>query len=308
MSEYDSQNNADAIITAVQEMHGHDSIDLGCDQNAILMPKGMKIESIKHLIDEYRVRPERREGVATMQSVESFIEYVNRFKNGHTVVFASEADPDSGRASSLHAIIDHHEAGADGQACFGRHQCKYDFPMSDEWRAWSKVDGDSMDQETFAELLEDRIFDVRSPYGEDVGESADRFANELGIRLASPAELRDLGKGLAVRVGQQATQTHNVQTGESSLQFAEEHADSTGKPLTVPGGFVLGVPVFREGRVYQLCARLRYRVSGSIRWIVKLHRSDIIYRHAFGEACELVSTETGCAVFRGQAERALPAR
>lgn len=303
------EGDAKAIIGMMRDLHGNTKVTVGPDgAEAMVLPSGLKLESIKHLIDEYRDHPERREGVATMQSVASFVDYVNRFKNENTVVFASQADHASGQNTGLHAIIDHHHAGADGQARFGRHQCRYDFPLSEEWRAWGKVDGVPMSQEEFAELLEDRIFDVRDPYDDKIGESAKEFSNALNARLASPGELRDLGKGLQVRIGQEATQLHNVQTGESTLQFSEEHKDAKGQPLRVPGGFVLGVPVFSEGRTYQLCARLRYRISGSVKWVVKLHRADILYQHAFNEACEQVQASTVCPVFRGQAERRLPSR
>lgn len=52
-----------------------------------------------------------------------------------------------------------------------------------------------------------------------------------------------------------------------------------------------------------MCARLRYRLDGGrVTWTVALHRPELVFRHAFGEACELVANETGLSVFRGSPE------
>jgi uncharacterized protein YfdQ (DUF2303 family) len=300
------ENNAQSIIDAIERLSvtGPVTVPAGAAPDGITpaiiaVQEGVKLTSLKGFIDELRQRPERREGTAVLESVESFCDYVNRFKNPNTAIFATEGD---GEEPRLRGIIDHHEQGADGKACFGRHVAAYNFPMSEQWAAWRNADGVPMTQEQFAEFLEDRLLDVREP--NEAGDSAARFSNDFAIRLATPAQLRDLSRGLSVRVNQHAAQKINTTTGETTLSFSEDHANDDGTPIAVPGGFVLGIPVFHAGDGYQLHARLRYRMSGrAVSWTVKLHRPDMVFRYAFNEAANKVAGQTECHVFRGHPEK-----
>ncbi|MDE8453326.1 DUF2303 family protein, partial [Klebsiella pneumoniae] len=83
------------------------------------------------VFDQYRTNPLRRAGTATMLSLDSLIDHVNRFKDADTVVFAD----DSRSAPSMTAVLDYHRAGASGDPRFGKHRSLYAFPLSDEWKA-----------------------------------------------------------------------------------------------------------------------------------------------------------------------------
>lgn len=294
-------SNAQAIIEAVERLAKVTTVSFpdGPEPAIAAVPEGVELKSLKYFVDELRQHPERREGRANLESVQSFCDYINRFKNANSAVFATEGD---GNNPKLRGIIDHHQQGSDGEARFGRHVAAYDFPMSEQWKAWHEADGSPMSQEQFAEFLEDRLLDVREP--SEAGESAAKFSDDLAVSLATPAQLRDLSKGLSVRVNQRAAQKFNTNTGETTLSFSEDHAQEDGTPIAVPGGFVLGIPVFHAGDGYQLHARLRYRVSGrAVSWTVKLHRPDVVFRHAFNEAADAVAKKTECHVFRGHPER-----
>lgn len=93
-------------------------------------------------------------------------------------------------------------------------------------------------------------------------------------------------------------------TGEARIHFEETHAGEDGGELRVPGGFALGIPVFRGGDLYQVPVRLRYRVSkGAILWSIALHRTDRVFDHAFEQACRLVEEATGLPIYQGRPER-----
>ena len=67
---------------------------------------------------------------------------------------------------------------------------------------------------------------------------------------------------------------------------------------------MLGIPVFRLGKRYQVCVRLRYRVgNGAVVWICKVHRTDLVFEAAFGEACADTAKATELPVFRGTPEK-----
>jgi len=293
-------NNAQAVIDAVERL-ANVKIENVEGTPLAIVPRGMELQSIKPFLDERRDHPERRTGTAVLESVDSFVEYVNRFKSEtNTAIFATDGK-DRDEPPALVGIIDHHQPGGAGEARFCLHRTAYRFPLSEQWIAWMRADGNQISQEAFAEFIEDRLLDVREP--SEAGKSAAKFAADFGLKLASPAQLRDLSRGLSVRVNQIAAQKINTTTGETTLAFSEDHAADDGTPIAVPGGFILGIPVFHAGAPYQIEARLRYRVHGkAVHWTVKLHRTDRVFQHAFDEAVALVAEKTGCVVFRGHPE------
>jgi hypothetical protein len=62
--------------------------------------------------------------------------------------------------------------------------------------------------------------------------------------------------------------------------------------------------VFQNGALYQIPARLRYRVSaGSVTWSFDLYRAQAVFDHAVDEACAHAAKETGLPLFMGSPER-----
>jgi hypothetical protein len=308
MANETNQSEVNAALQAVLPLHGANLLDnTPAAGKALALPSGMSLHSLKELVDEYALRPDRRAGTAHVESLESFAAYVNRFKNHNSAIFAGEGRRDDGGMSPcLVGVIDHHDAGPEvvdvSAARFGVHRCEYAFPVSDEWKAWHKISGQGLSLPDFAEFLEDHLADVVDP--ERAGDGAKTFAANLGLKLASPARLLELSKGLAVHAQHTAAASIDLNTGEQALQFSEKHGDAKGAPLSIPGGFVLGIPVFRLGKRYQVCVRLRYRVNGpSVTWICKLHRTDLVFEAAFAEACDATAKGTELPVFRGTPEK-----
>lgn len=87
------------------------------------------------------------------------------------------------------------------------------------------------------------------------------------------------------------------------MQFSEQHQDEKGAPLKVPGAFLLGIQVFKGGALYQVPARLRYRVTNQVvSWSFALYRTDVLFQHAFTEACETAKAQTELPLFVGSPE------
>lgn len=297
----DDMNNSDAaaVITAIEELYKPEIVTLtrGTAEAAplLVLPSGKHVVDVKSHLDARRERPERRTGIARMTTLESFVEHVKRFADEHTVIFAVDTPTEP----ALEAVLDYHQAGAAGAASWCTHRTHYRFPLSDEWTAWTKAM--EFDQRAFATFLEDRIGDVADP--ERAGEQTKEFAEQLGIALATPSALMALSRGLTIHVGQKVTQQINTSSGEVQLQFEEEHQAKQGGPLKVPGGFVIGIPVFRAGPRYSIPVRLRYRVaSGAVCWSLALLRPDLAFRDAFEKALESVAMETQLPVLRGKPE------
>lgn len=301
----ENESNAQAIIDVVQEL---DTVllqkvergdDAGGEAFVLVLPSGKKVESVKKYLDEYREYPERKTGTSKHTQIESFIAAVNRFRDASSAVYLDDFDRG---APKLLAVFDYHEPQAnEGHARFGQHRAEYAFPVSDEWKAWTSIAGKPMSQTDFAAFLEDRILDVLSP--ELAKDSARKFADDLGITLATQARLIELSKGLAVRVDSQVANAVNLSTGETQFNFAETHGDKDGAPLKVPGGFLVAIPIFRGGDRYPIPVRLRYRVQQArVVWTLSLSNVDKVFDLSINEAAAAVADKTELPVFRGKPE------
>ena len=257
-------------------------------------PNG-SLASVKKLVDEYREAPKRREGTARMQTLESFCDHVNRFKDGDSAVFANRD------GKELFAVLDYHRSTHAGQPRFGTHRTHYAFPLSDEWLAWNAKRGAQMSPGDFAEFLEDRIVDVIDPEG--ASDAVKEYGRSIGCHFASPTKLLELSRGLSIRVGTQIKNAQNLASGETHLTFATEHTDERGAPIKVPGAFVIAIPVFRSSDRFEVGVRLRYRLrEGAILWTYDLARLSTIFDTAFDDACNEVGAKTGLPVLRGLPE------
>jgi hypothetical protein len=256
-------------------------------------------------IEDWRTRPRFRAGTASLLTVESLIEHVNRFKDDDSVLFAN-----NDRASpTITAILDYHPKGATAAPRFGKHRAHYAFPLSDEWIAWHASNGlkRAMPMAEFAEFLEDRIVDVivLIPDEDSVPEELQKFINSLGgvDTIATPNKLMELSRGLQVYEDSALKQAVKLSSGEGELSFEVTHRDQDGKPLKVPSLFLIAIPVFKNGPLYRIAARLRYRKGpeGVIFWY-DLWRSERSFDDAFNEGCERVEVETGLPLLLGKPE------
>lgn len=267
---------------------------------AVLGKDGLRVVP-KSAFAEYLSHPERRTGTAAMTRLESFIAHVLRFKNGDSVVFAK----DDRTAPGLTAVLDYHDAGADGTPRFGKHRTTFPFPLSDEWKVWNKRDGDKMGMVDFAEFLEERINDVDYLESvDDLNEDIRRFIGATGLdKIASPSRLVELSRNLQIHETSNIKAVHNPSSGEGVIRFESEHTDAAGAPVDVPGLFIICIPVFAHDGYYRIAARLRYRKGPEgISFWFDLWRPDLVFDDAFDKACERVKSETGLPLLVGAPE------
>lgn len=283
-------------LGVVEELFINDDVDKKIGQ-FVAVPQGRHLESIKKFIDEYRTAPERRQGTASFSDLDSFIAHAKRFADADSALFANPL----GSSPTLTSVLDYHCATAKGAPRFGKHRGLYEFPLSDEWKAWRGKHSQGMNQATFAEFLEEHLIDVLDPAV--AGETAKALAGTLGVTFATPAKLLELSRGLSIRVGSTLKSASNLQTGEMQVQFESAHTDERGTPLKVPGAFVVGIAVFKNGAPYQLPVRLRYRLKNNeLFWFFELYRHDAVFDHAFKESCAKARAGTGLPLFFGTPE------
>lgn len=293
------------IIDAIERLSVHHPIDGVSD--AIVVPKaggGREVVDLRPMLDARADSPPRAKGTSAHTTLDSIIAHAKRQKLPQSVLFASD-NPERPRLMVVYNY-DYASVPEEGDEPIGTgwrdHRASYDFQLSEEWSAWTKVAHEDawLPQAAFAELLEARVLDVLDPASVDPGTKA--IADKLGLTLATPAALLSAAKSIAINAARSVTQAVNLSTGETEVQFAETHVGKGGTSAVVPSAFALKLPVFRGGAPYVVLARLRYRMNGPIVWGVRLHRADLSFRHAFTEACERAAKETGLPLFYGTPE------
>lgn len=292
-------SDTEALLAYVRDIQGAkvEQIVRGNDEavQAIALPRGMTLQSVKGLLDEYLPTPERRKGTTNLADVQSFIDYVVRQKRAESVVYAEPGD-----RPRMVAVLDHNPAGPEGTG-WGYDRAAYAFPLSPEWIAWKKAHGELVSQTDFAFFMEERAIDLVDPGALNSDHSALVLAGRLGVALSTPAEVVAASRGLKIRAEVKVSESVTLETGESELIFVEKHAGEGGERLRVPSAFLIAIPVFRGEPRDVMLVRLRYRRTQEqrIAWCVSLHGADDALLVAFTATVDRVRAGTGLQVLLG---------
>lgn len=255
--------------------------------------KSQRFTSLKQLIEEQRLAPARRKGTARADTLAAFIALTDRHKDDDSAIFGKTSWPDP----KLTAVIDYDRAGVDARS--GEHQIVYAFPLTEEFKAWVNGNAKAMDQEIFAAFIEEHAAELSAPMD---GERS-HFEPLFKEKFATPSEMLELSRHLEVHVSAKAKQGIRLQTGERQVEFTEEHQNSKGERIVIPGIFMVSVPAFVDGDAVRIPARLRYRISGGdIKWFYQLYRWEFFLREQVGYDLKDAGERTGLPIFEGAPE------
>ena len=296
-TEADALREALTALGVTEQISAQRGTQDSCTVLAIRSKDGVKLESMKRFLDEYLTAPERRKGTAVAHDLQSLISLSLRHKDDSSVVFCSFNRDEP----SMLAVLNYNELGADGKPRFGDHRVAYAFPFSDEWAAWRGQNDKWMNTIDFAGFIEDHVLDVMEPTV--VGPSITKTLEMLAMTACSPSELMKVSRGMKIRSDYEIADVHNLATGEMQVNFEINNKNQDGSPLSVPGAFVVAIPVFRNGERFQIAARLRYNFrGGNLQWKYLLHRWDLVIDTAILDACAQVKEKTQSPVFMGTPE------
>ncbi|MBX8803145.1 DUF2303 family protein [Ochrobactrum sp. MR28] len=266
----------------------------------ILMVRGESptAGSLSDLLEEYRMFPDRKQGTASVQTLESFISLTDRHATPHSAIFADV----NWREPSLLAVIDYHPDDEDDpHADNCTHRIYYKFPLSEEWAQWVENNGEKMMQSDFALWIEDHIADLAAPNPDEI----QKYQEQFQTTIATPSELMEISRGLQVNVSSQVKNAKTLQTGEAQIIYDESHqtTDRSGGTLKVPGMFILSIPAFFMGAPVRMPVRLRYRVNGgNITWFYQLYRPDLIITEAIKIDIATAKKALDLPVYEGKPE------
>ena len=252
--------------------------------------------------------PRVRERVALIDA-DSFCDYVNRFKNSDTLIFATITET----GAKLTAIIDYHGAPAEppkdyvpatspGEKIwfgsvkprpeYGNHIATLDLIETEDWKNWVKQNGKAMSQEEFATWLE---------------EHQHLFSNKDLPGDLKGAELLELACSLFATSNVRYNKQIRLQNGANRFDYDEDVTVSGNvtngvKPGTMemPSMIYAAIQTHEGGETYMVPARLKTRISGRALsvWFetVQLHK---IVRDAVLGTVKKVTEKTGIIPFIG---------
>ncbi|MEU6279772.1 DUF2303 family protein [Streptomyces sp. NPDC047028] len=216
--------------------------------------------------------PPRKAGTTTVRDAVSFHAYYSKHADDDTEVYA-----DAERLT-VTAVLDAHTA--DGARWAG-HRLHLALRETAAWQQWNRNDGQLLDQETFAEFLQDHLPELLEPSAADMLEIAQSFQAAQKVDFQSATRLS---------------------SGQRQFQYVETATTKAGQKgqLTVPETFTIGLVPFEGSEGYKLTARLRYRIGqNGLRLGYKLERPDEIRKTAFADVVKAIGEQIDTPVMNG---------
>lgn len=243
----------------------------------VLVPDGFKMEKLT--AEHLDPLPDHIQQRVALISVESYIAYIKKFQTSTTAIFAVANDT----GAEFVTIADYHEGGKDGKPLRAAHRVTYSPAYTPEFKAWCEISGKPQTQEQFLDHLR--------KWGDTITNLSDADLIEMASSLDFQTD------------GQFSSHVERVKGGRKLLinERVEGSAQLKGKTVTVPEGLVLKLPVFIDGRAYDLGVDLMYRPqNGALRIIAELRRSHLVIRQAIKDVVADVKAGTGIEPFLGR--------
>lgn len=243
----------------------------------LIVPDGMSKHDIADEHGLARTMPAYLKQGVTLQTVDSLVDYVNRFKGTETVLFADIS------GNVILAVVDFHAAAGEGKPPEVRraaHRANMHLPFSEEWKLWTGIDKQLKAQLEFARFIEENAADIAAPSG--------------GELLDAVRDLQAHRKVNFIKAVRTASQNEN-------FEYSEENEAKTRGGIELPTKFQLKVPVYFGEPPVEFYAFLRWALDeGSLKLGIALHRVEHVRQAVFKQIMLAVGDRTECPVVFGK--------
>lgn len=176
--------------------------------------------------------PDRVHAAATFDDVESFCEYVKRFKTPDSMIFANR------NTAQVLSILDYHAGDRPAACC---HRAALVPSETQEWKVWMMNNNKQMGQEAFARFLEEWATIIHEPDAATMLEVASSLEATKSVRFKSSKRLSD---------------------GKREFMYVEDVEGTVTKgAITIPELFKISLRRLRSDYPHQITCRFRWRVS-----------------------------------------------
>jgi len=251
---------------------------------ALALPPGYQVKEfdLQHLLPA----PRRKQARVQVDNADSFILYWAQYSASESRIFANGAVGQLGFV----AILDYHQP--QGPAGWREHIVQYPLRHTVEWERWTSKEGASnrMDQETFAQFLEDNAIDI-------VGEGKDGFP--------TAATMLEVAREIEVRKDVHFNGSVRLSNGKTQLNYTEDVAAAAGKgQFSIPEQFKIRIQPFLGSAMEDVICNLRFRLhaqSGKVNFWYELVRPHKVIERAFQSVVQKIKNECGTEIFFGTA-------
>lgn len=243
-----------------------------------LVPDGFSLQHVSApaAVVAARSMPRRVKAVATVTDTVSWLAYFRKYGGErHSEVFGDV------RTSNVTAILNAPlDASMPG---FGDHRVELQLTHSPAWQAWTRLNGQLVDQTAFAEHIEDRTPDMIEPTAADMLEVAQSIHATTEVHFQSGSRLVD---------------------GQQRFQYIEDVTGGAGQrgDMAIPTQLKLQLQVWRGVDIaVPVTARFRYRPAAKgLRVGIVLDRMDDVLDGAWSVLLSDIAGELPVPVLAGR--------
>jgi len=176
----------------------------------------------------------RKTGTTVVRDSASFLTYYAKHHDDATEVYSDVEN------LSVTAVLNAHSSE---DADFGDHRLVLSLRRTKAWQEWLFLDGKLVDQDKFANFLEDQLPYLETP------DAATMLEIAQSIKATTKAEFQSSSR---------------LQSGERKFAYVEDTKASAGAKgdLAIPETFLIAVPPFEGAGAYRMTARFKYRING----------------------------------------------
>lgn len=243
-----------------------------------VVPTGYQLASLDltQRLTGHRAAPKRVRGTVTLTDGVSWLTYFAKHGSAFSEVYGDV------NASTVTAVLN---APKDGESpAWGDHRAVLKLEHTDAWQAWTRLDGQYIGQESFAEHIEARTPDLVEPSAAEMLELAQTFQATKGVNFESGTRLAN---------------------GQRRFTYAETIEGRAGQrgQIDVPTQISLRVQVWRGVDIaVPMTARFRYRIGrDGLALGIVLDRLDDVLDAAWGSLLGDLTAELPVPVLAGQA-------
>lgn len=230
------------------------------DNDYAVVPNNYDLEDL----EKFYPTPRRIKEKIGLASVDSFIEYTNKFKNESTTIIAASEPP----VYNVVALVDYHTPESPS---WKSHQVVLACQLSNEWKVWEGGNKKSYSQLDFANFIEDNMIDIVDPCG---------------------ADLLEVVRNLEIKRNVNFKSAINLNNGNYQLSYQEE--DSTTGVIQVPSEITIAVAPFKYGELIGVKVKIRYTMKdGRLNFVYNIIRPHLVVDHAFAQIVDKIKESTG---------------
>lgn len=221
---------------------------------------------------EYTGTLTRKSGTTTVRDAASFLTYYAKHHDDATEVYSDV------ERLTVTAVLDAHQADT---ARFGGHRLTLGLRRTKAWSDWLELDGKLVDQDCFANFLEDQLPYLESP------DAATMLEIAQSIKATTKAEFQSSSR---------------LQSGERKFVFTEDVKASAGGKgdLAIPETFTIAVPPFEGADAYRMTARFKYRLDrGQLALGYKLEQPEERAKAAFADVLTAIGEGVDTPILNG---------